>query len=269
MEANYEVSYDDLNDIGVESKYNIYLRVINTNAEKTYYIYEAELFAQNEGKSIPTEDKYQVSGIVLPDGRVMSKDGKNVSTLIAQAETKTKYFYYEPDESIKEEKNIRYLYVGNQRQDYSPVYDLNFEKVRSISKKESNRFDLLQTLSETFECWCRFDIWHKETGEILLAKDANVLINSGTANTDEKVVFLGGDSYTIEEVLLNSNSNIQNPFQQLKFVTFHKRIGQKKNIGFKYGLNLKSVSRTLDSNDIATKLMCKVINEIFSRWILF
>jgi hypothetical protein len=43
----------------------------------------------------------------------------------------------------------------------------------------------------------------------------------------------------------------------MKFVTFHSKIGQKKNIGFRYGINLKSVSRTLDSNAIATKLIVK------------
>jgi hypothetical protein len=34
-------------------------------------------------------------------------------------------------------------------------------------------------------------------------------------------------------------------------------VGQQKSIGFTYGINLKSVSRSLDSNDIATKLIVK------------
>jgi hypothetical protein len=107
----------------------------------------------------------------------MREDG-TISAEIAESVVRTKYNYYLLDESITKPEQIKYLYIGDQKQDatYVPVYDLSFEKVRSISKKETNRFDLLQTLSETFECWCRFDIWHKETGEILLFKDLSLLI---------------------------------------------------------------------------------------------
>jgi hypothetical protein len=48
-------------------------------------------------------------------------------------------------------------------------------------------------------------------------------------------------------------------------VTFHKTIGQKKNIGFVYGINLKSIARTLESNDIATKLIVKNNNNKYAN----
>jgi len=38
--------------------------------------------------------------------------------------------------------------------------------VRSINIKQSNRFNILQTIAETFECWIRFDVRHDETGKI-------------------------------------------------------------------------------------------------------
>lgn len=82
---------------------------------------------------------------------------------------KTKYWYIENGEWIHCDENSVY---NSQIQYYTllvftPVYGSGaqeFEKVRSLSKKESNRFNLLQELCETFECWVKFNIAH-ETGE--------------------------------------------------------------------------------------------------------
>jgi hypothetical protein len=46
-----------------------------------------------------------------------------------------------------------------------------FEKIRSITASESNRFNMIQDLCEIFECWAKFKIEHKPNGEILLGKD--------------------------------------------------------------------------------------------------
>jgi hypothetical protein len=127
---------------------------------------------------------------------------------------------------------------------------------------------LIQTLSETFECWARFDVWHKETGEIMLGKDVFFLIDSGNASSEETVIYTGGDSYSTENIIYFASEGSfegEDPYRQQKFVTFHKRIGQKKSIGFTYGINLKSISRTLDSNQIATKLIVKSNNNQFAQ----
>jgi hypothetical protein len=48
-----------------------------------------------------------------------------------------------------------------------PVYYETGEKVRSISVKESNYFNSLQSLCETFETWVEFDISRDDDGTIL------------------------------------------------------------------------------------------------------
>lgn len=230
--------------------------------EGNYLIEEVQLFRQYEGVGKNNDDT-KVNGIILPDGHVWNADSNVISEGIAESYVKTNYYYYYPNDQLTKPEEINYIYIGDEPSpNYTPVYGANFEKIRSISKKETNRFDLLQTLSETFECWCRFDVWHHETGEIMLGRDFSLLVKSGGAQSNEKIVFLGGDSYSLEDIyVLNGNSfpeeDMFSLYTQLKFVTFHKRIGQKKNIGFRYGLNLKSISRTLDSNDIATKLIVK------------
>ena len=57
------------------------------------------------------------------------------------------------------------VYPTKTLSDGSEVY--SYEKIRSITGKNSNRFNLLQTLAETFQCWVRFEIQHDDTGKII------------------------------------------------------------------------------------------------------
>ena len=85
------------------------------------------------------------------------------------------------------------------------------EKIRSINVKESNRFNILQTLAETFNCWAVFDIAHdQQTGEI-------------TGKT----------------------------------VSFKEQLGEETGLGFVYGIDLRTVSRNLNSTNIVTKTIVK------------
>lgn len=165
-------------------------------ASKKYCIYEAQFFQYRESSD----------GTMILPGEVIN------------AETKTKYRYYLAGQDVKSADEIAYLYEGYEpSNEFESIYSKNFEKRRSISAKESNRFNLLQTLCETFECWIKFTIEHDETGKILL---------------DEN-------------------------YRQKKWVSFHEYVGKENFTGFKYGINLKSIQRTLDSDAIANKLIVK------------
>ena len=135
------------------------------------------------------------------------------------AETKILYKYYKPSENqnAKSVDDIVYIYVGYTPAPYAADYDSDFQKRRSITAKESNRFNLLQSLCETFECWIKFEIEHDGNGKISL---------------DEN-------------------------YRQKKWVSFHEYVGKDNYAGFKYGINLKSIQRTLDSEAIANKLIVK------------
>lgn len=50
---------------------------------------------------------------------------------------------------------------------YKPVYNTGGEKIRSVSAKESNYFNILQTIAETFEQWLVINIERDEHGAIL------------------------------------------------------------------------------------------------------
>ena len=149
-----------------------------------------------------------------------SSGGVLLPNEISASEIKTKYFYYTPSSSYKQIEDVKFIYEG-----YSPssafeedYNEISYEKVRSITASESNRFNLIQELCEIFECWPKFEIEHDpETGIIRL---------------DEN-------------------------YRQLKWVSFHEYIGKDNYAGFRYGINLKSIQRTVESEAIVSKLIVK------------
>lgn len=92
----------------------------------------------------------------------------------------------------------------------------NFVKKRSISVSKSNRFNILQTIAEQFECWINFEIGHDpETGKI-------------TRNPDGS---------------------------PCKYVSVRQNVGKDLGFGFIYGIDLKSISRNIQSDQIVSKTL--------------
>lgn len=219
--------------------------------KKSVLIEDVQLF------KIVTEEKEDGVYYRLPNGAAV-RDGQLLSEPLA-ATIKENKIFYKFDENVTSKDQLVYL---DPNKDYRPVYQNGYEKVRSITASESNRFNLLQNLSETFECWCRFEIKHKDTGEILLGKDSlETIISGGTANSTLNEVNMysaGSSNQSLSDVSIYSGGSSRDKrYSQQKFVTFHKRIGQEQHAGFRYGINLKGIKRTLDSGELATKLIVK------------
>ena len=136
----------------------------------------------------------------------------------------TYYKYFLPNDSYKKEEDIAYLYCGTtQKTDLIEVYEdkggdtthVLYEKIRSITAKNSNRFNILQNIAETFQCWVRFKIEHNEdTGKIIYEK-----------GVPKKTVY------------------------------FKEEVGKDLGYGFVYGIDLKIISRSIDSNQLTTKVV--------------
>ena len=139
---------------------------------------------------------------------------------ISEAEVKIKYLYYIPNETYTKVEDVEFVYQGNEpnptyKEDYN---DIGYEKIRSITASESNRFNLIQELCEIFECWPKFEIEHDPL--------------TGIIELDEN-------------------------YRQKKYVSFHEYIGKDNYTGFKYGINLKSIQRNIESEGIVSKLIVK------------
>ena len=155
--------------------------------------------------------KYDANNEVVEPGKMIN------------ATVKEEWRYYSANAIYTSEKDLEFLYKGAENSAYLPFYNTSgkpqeaFEKVRSITAKESNRFNLLQKLCELFENWIEFEIEHESNGQI----------------------------------------KIDSEYKQKKWVSYRKYTGQDNYVGFKYGINLKSIKRTLDSNSTISKIIVK------------
>lgn len=141
------------------------------------------------------------------------------NTINSEGVVQAQYFLFSSAEIANktEEEEIEYTWRGDSQSEvptsYSPVYpNNNFEKIRSIEAKQSNRFNILQTLAETFECYPIFTITNKSTGDL----------------------------------------KYENGIPE-KTITFKQSYGQEVGFGFIYGIDLKTISRTINSDQIVTK----------------
>ena len=138
--------------------------------------------------------------------------------------------YYDPTKNIdcESEKDVKFAYTGKEKwTEVEPVYIDTYEKIRGLTAKQSNRFNLLQTLAETFECWCKFEIKHDyDTGKILRDETTG---------------------------------------RQEKYVCFVERLGEDKGVGFVYGIDLKTIQRTINSDQITTKVIVLPNNNEFAQ----
>lgn len=200
--------------------------------EKTYFIKDGDNFKEVEAPTVvDIKNYYEVnSKSYIQDVEFFNYIAKSESdsspVLLGEAPTSTVqdiWYFYDPSaqNEIESLDDVVYEWKGTKDAipvNYEPVLNDGFEKIRSITISESNRFNIIQTLCETFECWAKFIIEHDpDTGEIL--EDENHI--------------------------------------QKKTIAFKKYIGKDNYAGFHYGINLKQITRTLNSESIVSKTIVK------------
>ena len=146
-------------------------------------------------------------------------DSENEVT-VDSGEVEKRHYYFLPEEIeengapkvLEKDESINYLFNTPIRDytTYKPIYNDGAEKVRQVSAKESNYFNILQTIAEKFECWVTLEVGRDAKGGV-----------------DNKKVCLrryaGGDNYA----------------------------------AFRYGVNLKDITRVINSQQIVSKLIVK------------
>ena len=205
-------SYSDL--VSTDTTRNVGMFLTPTS---TVWIEEAQFF------------KYVESADGPGDGNITFIVPGNFSTL---SPVKKQYNYY--DNTIYKSQtrdDIQFLYQGTTNLDLStagltPKLNENYEKIRSITERQSNRFNLIQSIAEQFDCWAHFYIGHNADGSIQYD-------SSGM------------------------------PY---KFVYFTNTLGQDTGIGFVYGIDLKDIQRTIESENIVTKTIVIPNNNEFALY---
>lgn len=103
----------------------------------------------------------------------------------------------------------------------------NSEKIRTLIAEKSNVFNLLQSLAQVFDVWLNLSMEHQEDGTIITEK-------AGTS----------GSFYQ----------------KYHKYISFNSSLEHDIGFGFRYGINLNSISRTNSSANLTTKLIVEKID---------
>lgn len=185
---------------------------------------------------------------------------------VPEVRINTEWHFYNPAENIGKISADDYVYDGSNPNNYTAKYgtgDEEFEKRRSITISESNRYNIIQELSEIFECWARFKVYHESDGTITCENyDYYKAVNATSSNftnyyfydwTTRTYISASGTQFSEDRTYYDK---IQRR-RQKKRVYYISSVVEENAIGFKYGINLKDVQRTLDSDQIATKIIVK------------
>jgi hypothetical protein len=203
---------------------------------RDYYITEAQFFPYIEAK------QDEVMKMCVPGKLYESRAEKN-------------YYYYPKDNNFTSPEEVEYSDKGPEKNEsYKLVYadstavdaaEAGYEKVRSITASESNRFNLLQTLCETFECWLDFRIEHEANGKIKTKFVYETKVD-------------GEYKYEESDVFKTSSSSYRCiGKRQQKEISFKEYVGRDNSAGFKYGVNLKGIKRNINSDGIVSKIVVK------------
>ena len=154
---------------------------------------------------------------------------------------------------------------------YTPVMIEGYGKVTSITGSKSNRFNLIQSLCEAFECWAKFSIEHNEnTGKILY--DYIPIVQDEYIEGGRYYTYIGSENNPQESSIdtdfqIYSGNTYQSELYRKvyhKYVTFKEFIGQDNIVGFRYGINLKSIQRDVVSDQIASKVIVQANTNEFA-----
>ena len=196
MQCIKSVSYEDI--LSTMNPFGFFI-----NTENPIWIKEIQFFKyiEDDEDTRINPNQFGARGVVQPVWKYFLKDSPATSEKDLEA-----WIYQEPWSEAE------------------PVYT-DFEKIATIEESQSNRFNILQSIAEKFECWVRFEIEHDDNGFIIYD-------DSGAP---------------------------------CKWVYLKKEYGEESSVGFIYGIDLKTIGRTVVSDQISTKTIVQSNENQFGK----
>lgn len=156
----------------------------------------------------------------------------DIQLFVYQLDEETNNLIFPGDAPTSTIEDKRYFYkiengkaVYYDGSNFEPLHEDGYHSVRFFETQESNYFNNIQSLAELFEVWVSFHIKHKKNGQIWLENGK--------------------------------------PVKTVKFSQYSPNSAEN-HAGFKYGINLKGIKRTVDSNSIASKVIVKPNNQEYA-----
>lgn len=293
-------SYDLLQDD--EQKYTVIRCIAKCNKTLSY----TEILEKNIGIFIYTAEGFNIANIPIYGVNFYKKNTitKTIDDITynnyiippgvtPSAKIRNIYKFYNPNtapnNTAKSVDDIHFLYSGDKISEinkYILQYDETYSQIHGINIKESNRFNIIQDICESFNVWARFNIYHEQDGKIqqdlrmvptkdeypipgkkYYIKNTGNVSNSGyLINMTGKGILSGyGNNYiegeyyqrTTRNGIYDIKSYCELRIIPKKYVVFKEYIGKEQYAGFKYGINLKTIQRSVDSEAIVSKIIVK------------
>ena len=190
------------------------------------FIYATEVSKSTVEDPETHEQKEVINPIFIQDIQLTRfiPDAEKEPVILGNVPTATsnpkEFYYIKPSSGTAAEDVETYISMPELKARYNidkeikPLYNENSEKILTISASQSNCFNILQTIAETFECWVDLVVGHDDNGYITETE--------GKPN---------------------------------KFVYLREYVGKDNHAGFRYGINLDTIERTINSDEIVTKLI--------------
>jgi hypothetical protein len=188
-----EVQYDK-NKLGYKLNTEIASIDIATNTAVFQISYTAEELKSKDIRLVISSDNiafgedYYIQYVQLFK-RVKDNNGVLIepASIDKSGVIKSKYWFVQQDEvkSATDAQTLHYDYVYEEDINfdaYKPIYNEGAIKRRAVSAKESNYFNILQSIAETFEAWLHLEIERDPSTGAITSKTAYFKNYSGGTN---------------------------------------------------------------------------------------
>lgn len=244
---------------------NLSTDVINSRVGIFFIKKKKTISKNNEGKDVYNPIKFKE--IQFFKKELDKNDEIIIPGTPVESKVVTKYYYYDPieNENATSKEELVNVHIEPPT-GFTLAYDEDFNKNRAISVRESNRFNIIQTICETFECWADFKIGHEKNGRIsheqvweeIKGEELSIgdcYFNSADLSAPQFVTATNKDDESEGGFLQKTFYRRAN--KKDKKVGFRQYIGRDNSVGFKYGINLNSIQRNINSDQIVTKIIVK------------
>lgn len=251
--ADTEYSKEDLNNTTLEVRIST-----EQNLPKNTYliVQDVELFQYYaDEKCEPlmyTDEKF-----FCPPGSPLISDIKQTLKIYDPAENST----------AKNETEYKWEAEFTDLENIEPYKPINndYLAINSITGAQSNYYNLLQEVCETFQCWADFKIEYKNEnpGEQDIKehyyKSPDIVVDPAATYylrvEDEGEVFYNIIDFELTEYHNPQAEGWYEMKKTAKKAVLKNYIGKENYAGFRYGINLSGISRSIDSNEFVSKMI--------------
>lgn len=148
------------------------------------------------------------------NGAIIVPSDYETQAINLEKTTAVKTYVYFNKDGLKEATSTDDIIYLDPSETYTPLFNDGAQKIRAVEAKESNYFNILQSIAEKFECWLELVVAHEDNGAIsgrrvrfknYVGKTNNACFRYGVNLKDIQRTFASKD--IVSKLIVRSNTN--------------------------------------------------------------